>query len=113
MLRADCKDPRGENLIDAAIAETGISVELEEEGCSSLKGVRQLASTPAVVPNDEDADNRTERTCVEERKKYSSGPDLHMIGATTQREPLWPGGAGPITSTGPAVPAAGLHPAGA
>jgi len=70
-------------LIDQAIAENGVKVKnLEEERDNVLKEFGNWLHPSVPISNDEDKDNRTERTWgdIEKRTKYSHVDLIHMIG---------------------------------
>jgi len=83
-------------LIDAAIEKNKESVlELEKKRNALLGEMSNWLHPSVPVSNDEDADNRTERTWgdVEERKKYSHVDLIHMIGGyDTERATVASGG---------------------
>ena len=83
-------------LIDAAIEKNKESVSELEKKRNALLGEMSNWLHPSVpVSNDEDADNRTERTWgdVTERKKYSHVDLIHMIGGyDTERATVASGG---------------------
>ena len=83
-------------LIDAAIEKNKESVSELEKKRNALLGEMSNWLHPSVpVSNDEDADNRTERTWgdVSERKKYSHVDLIHMIGGyDTERATVASGG---------------------
>jgi len=70
-------------LIDQAIAENSVKVKnLEEERDNVLKEFGNWLHPSVPISNDEDKDNRTERTWgdIEKRTKYSHVDLIHMIG---------------------------------
>merc|ERR1711874_360323 len=85
-------------LIDAAIEENKISlVELEKKRDAVLGEMSNWLHESVPISNDEDADNRTERTWgdVTERKKYSHVDLIHMIGGMdAERGTVTAGGRG-------------------
>jgi len=93
-------------LIDEAIAENSVKVKnLEEERDSVLKEFGNWLHPSVPISNDEDADNRTERTWgdTEKRTKYSHVDLIHMIGgADLVRGTVTSGDRG-YYLTGPAV----------
>jgi len=93
-------------LIDAAIEKNKESlVDLEKKRDALLGECANWLHPSVPISNDEDADNRTERTWgnVEERKKYSHVDLIHMIGGyDTERATVASGGRA-YYLTGPAV----------
>merc|ERR1712032_1578633 len=93
-------------LIDEAIEKNKVSMEEMEKSRDALLGEMSNWLHPSVpVSNDEDADNRVERTWgdIEGRKKYSHFDLIHMIGGVdTERGAVTSGGRG-YYLMGPAV----------
>merc|ERR1712038_52612 len=83
-------------LIDTAIEENKKSlIELEQKRDAQLGEMSNWLHPSVPVSNDEDADNRTERTWgdVTDRKKYSHVDLIHMIGGyDTERATVASGG---------------------
>merc|ERR1712038_643615 len=93
-------------LIDEAIEKNKVKMEEMEKSRDSILGEMSNWLHPSVpVSNDEDADNRVERTWgdIEGRKKYSHFGLIHMIGGVdTERGAVTSGGRG-YYLMGPAV----------
>jgi seryl-tRNA synthetase len=93
-------------LIDDAIEKNKVKMEEMEKSRDALLGEMSNWLHPSVpVSNDEDADNRVERTWgdIEGRKKYSHFDLIHMIGGVdTERGAVTSGGRG-YYLMGPAV----------
>merc|ERR1712156_564347 len=93
-------------LIDEAIEKNKVKMEEMEKSRDSILGEMSNWLHPSVpVSNDEDADNRVERTWgdIEGRKKYSHFDLIHMIGGVdTERGAVTSGGRG-YYLMGPAV----------
>ena len=93
-------------LIDVAIEKNKESLEELVKKRDALLGECANWLHPSVpISNDEDADNRTERTWgnVEERKKYSHVDLIHMIGGYDTERATVASGAWAYYLTGPAV----------
>merc|ERR1719195_437653 len=93
-------------LIDTAIEENKKSLEELVKKRDALLGECANWLHPSVpISNDEDADNRTERTWgnVEERKKYSHVDLIHMIGGVDTERATVASGARAYYLCGPAV----------
>ena len=93
-------------LIDEAIEKNKVKMEEMEKSRDAILGEMSNWLHPSVpVSNDEDADNRDERTWgdIEGRKKYSHFDLIHMIGGVdTERGAVTSGGRG-YYLMGPAV----------
>ena len=93
-------------LIDEAIEKNKVKMEEMEKSRDAILGEMSNWLHPSVpVSNDEDADNRVERTWgdIEGRKKYSHFDLIHMIGGVdTERGAVTSGGRG-YYLMGPAV----------
>jgi len=94
------------SLIDEAISQNNVDLEkLANLRDSTLKEIGNWLHPSVPVSNDEDADNRTERTYgdIEGRKKYSHVDLIHMIGGMdAERGTVTSGGRG-YYLMGPAV----------
>merc|ERR1711963_1391107 len=94
------------SLIDEAISQNNVDLEkLANLRDSTLKEIGNWLHPSVPVSNDEDADNRTERTYgdIEGRKKYSHVDLIHMIGGMdAERGTVTAGGRG-YYLMGPAV----------
>merc|ERR1712126_419470 len=93
-------------LIDEAIEKNKVAMDELEQSRDSILGEMSNWLHPSVpVSNDEDADNRVERTWgdIESKKKYSHFDLIHMIGGVdTERGTVTSGGRG-YYLMGPAV----------
>merc|ERR1719471_947051 len=92
--------------IDEAIEENKKSlIELEKKRDALLGEMSNWLHPSVPVSNDEDADNRTERTWgdVTERKKYSHVDLIHMIGGYDTERATGASGGRAYYLTGPAV----------